>query len=138
MKNLILSLLAASLLISSCNQSSQASASTGNAENAPVMKFDKAIQDFGKLTVGGKVSFDYKFTNTGKTPLIITDGTASCGCTRPEWPKTPIKPGESGNIHVTFNSQGKTPGLQDKLITITANTVPAQNTMHLIGELTAN
>jgi hypothetical protein len=138
MKNLILSLLASSLLFSSCNQSSQASASTGNAENAPVMKFEKAIQDFGKLKVGGKVSYDYKFTNTGKSPLIITDGTASCGCTKPEWPTTPIKPGESGNIHVTFNSQGKTPGLQDKLITITANTVPAQNTMHLIGELTAN
>ena len=47
---------------------------------------------------------------------------------------TPIRPGESGNIHVTFDSSGKN-GLQDKLITITANTIPTQNVVHLIGEV---
>jgi len=140
MRTLFFSLVAAAMLFSSCHQST-GSATAGNtggsAENAPVMKFEKETHDFGKLIVGKKVSYDFKFTNTGKSPLIITDGYASCGCTKPEWPKAPIKPGDSGIIHVTFNSQGKTPGLQDKLITITANTVPAQNMVHLIGELTA-
>lgn len=139
MKKLIFSLITAGTLFSACNQSNagQTAGNTGNAENAPVMKFEKESHDFGKLPVGGKVSYDFKFTNTGKSPLIITDGYASCGCTKPTWPTTPVKPGENGVIHVTFNSAGKTPGLQDKLITITANTSPAQNQVHLIGELTA-
>jgi hypothetical protein len=68
--------------------------------------------------------------------LIIKDAVASCGCTKPEWPNTPIKPGESAAIKVTFNSLGKM-GLQDKQITITANTNPAQNLVHLIGEVDA-
>ena len=80
---------------------------------------------------------DFKFKNDGNSPLIITDGYASCGCTKPTWPKAPIKPGESGIIHVTFDSKGKM-GLQDKMITITANTVPPQNVVHLIGEVLVN
>jgi len=140
MKRLFLSLVMAGSLLSSCNQSGETnsgSATSGNAENAPVMKFEKDIRDFGKIKTGDKVSADFKFTNTGKSPLIITDGTASCGCTRPEWPKTPIKPGDKGIIHVTFSSIGKL-GLQDKLITITANTIPAQNRVHLIGEVSGH
>jgi hypothetical protein len=140
MKTLFFSLIAVGMLFSACHQStgnSTAGNTTSNAENAPVMKFEKQSHDFGKMAVGDKVSYDFKFTNAGKSPLIISDGYASCGCTKPTWPKTPIKPGENGVIHVTFNSQGKTPGLQDKLITITANTVPAQNNVHLIGELIA-
>ncbi len=127
------------MLFSACNSAGSKTAgnTTASAENAPVMKFEKESHDFGKLIVGNKVSYDFKFTNTGKSPLIITDGFASCGCTKPTWPKTPIKPGENGIIHVTFDSRGKSPGLQDKLITITANTTPAQNAVHLIGELTA-
>lgn len=129
------------MLFSACNQSkgssAAATATTANASNAPAMKFEKDTHDFGKIKMGQKVIYDFKFTNTGKSPLIITDATATCGCTKPEWPKDPVKPGETGAIHVTFDSSGKQ-GLQDKLITVTANTVPAQNTVHLIGEVLAN
>jgi hypothetical protein len=136
MKHLFLSLLAASMLLAACNHSSQTAGNTttGNASDAPKMKFEKETHDFGKIKGGDKVSYDFKFTNTGNSPLIITDATATCGCTKPEWPKAPVKPGESGAIHVTFNSAGKL-GLQDKMITITANTNPAQNMVHLIGEV---
>jgi hypothetical protein len=136
MKKLFLSLLAAGIILSACNQSNGTAANetTGDAANAPVMKFEKDTHDFGKINEADKVTYDFKFTNTGKSPLIITDAVATCGCTKPEWPHTPIKPGEGGSIHVTFNSAGKT-GLQDKMITITANTIPAQNMVHLIGEV---
>jgi hypothetical protein len=100
------------------------------------MKFEKESHDFGKIKTGDKVNYDFKFTNTGKSPLIISEAHATCGCTIPEWPKAPVKPGESGIIKVTFNSAGKT-GLQDKQITVTANTVPAQTMVHLIGEVLA-
>jgi len=139
MKKLILSLITASVLMA-CNQpakttTDQATTTTANAANAPVMKFEFESHDFGKIKQGDKTSYQFKFTNTGKSPLIIKDAIASCGCTKPEWPTTPIKPGESGAIKVTFNSASKM-GLQDKQITITANTNPAQNLVHLIGEVT--
>jgi hypothetical protein len=147
MKKLFLSLVTAGLLLSACNQSktggtaatadstaTPGAVTTANAANAPVMKFEKESHDFGKIKTGDKVNYDFKFTNTGKSPLIISDAHASCGCTIPEWPKAPVKPGESGIIKVTFNSAGKT-GLQDKQITVTANTVPAQTMVHLIGEV---
>jgi len=140
MKKLFLSLLAAGVLLAACNQNSgvgNATASTtANAADAPQMKFVKDTHDFGKIKTGDKVTYDFQFTNSGKTPLIITDAVATCGCTKPEWPHAPIKPGESGAIHITFNSAGKS-GLQDKQITITANTNPAQNRVHLIGEVAA-
>lgn len=139
MKNLFMTLLAGAMLFSACNHSnnSATASTTGNAADAPLMKFEKETHDFGKIKPGDKVSYDFKFTNAGKSPLIITDGYASCGCTKPTWPTTPIKPGDSGMIHVVFDSKGKM-GLQDKLITITANTNPAQNMVHLIGEVTLN
>jgi len=137
MKKLFFSLIAGCLIISSCHQSAttgDATTTTANAANVPVMKFDKETYDFGKIKQGDKVTYDFKFTNTGKSPLIITNAVATCGCTTPTYPKTPVKPGEGGLIHVTFDSAGKT-GLQDKMITITANTNPAQSRVHLIGEV---
>lgn len=155
MKKIILGLVAMSML-AACNQSNKATSATAvtttttpgatpvsatapsaaEVANAPVLKFDKDTYNFGKIKQGDKVSYNFKFTNSGKTPLIITSAVASCGCTTPEWPKAPVKPGDAGIIKVTFNSAGKT-GLQDKLITITANTIPSSTLAHLVGEVTA-
>lgn len=140
MKKLFLSLVAAGMLLSACNSSTAGNSSKTTADsaataaNAPVAKFEKESHDFGKIKEGDKVSYDFKFTNTGKSPLIITNARATCGCTTPTWPKAPVKPGESGVISVTFNSAGKS-GLQDKQITVTANTQPAETMVHLIGEV---
>jgi hypothetical protein len=132
-------ILAAVGLLSACNQGNgkqdNASATEKMAVgNGPILKFDKEIYDFGKIKAGDKVSYSYSFVNTGKSPLIITDAVASCGCTIPSWPNKPINPGNKEAIKVIFNSAGKS-GLIDKQITITANTVPAQTLVHLIGEV---
>jgi hypothetical protein len=135
MKTFFLSLIGAGMLICACNNSNKtAGGTTGNASDLPKMKFEKEAYDFGKIKSGVKVSYDFKFTNTGNAPLIITDARATCGCTKPEWPHMPIKPGDNGVIHVTFNSAGRQ-GLTDKQITVTANTNPAQNMVHLVGEV---
>jgi hypothetical protein len=128
----------------SCNNNQQEShqqdsSQTVNTEvtsesGTPTMKFEEDVYDFGKIKDGEKVSYDFKFKNEGNTPLIIKDATATCGCTVPEWTKEPIGPGQSGKISVIFDSSGKS-GLQDKVITITANTVPAQTQIHIIGEI---
>jgi len=142
MKKLFLALTAASILMA-CNQSAQnqstkdstATTAAVNA-NAPVMKFEFDSHDFGKVKSGDKVTYDFKFTNTGKSPLIISEAHASCGCTVPEWPKEPIQPGQGGKIKVTFDSSNKS-GLMDKQVTVSANTNPPQNVVHLVGEVLA-
>ena len=83
---------------------------------------------------GEKIEYAFKFTNTGKTDLIVTNATATCGCTIPSYPKEPIKPGSSGLIRVLFDSKGKT-GVQQKAITITANTNPNTKTIYISGEV---
>jgi hypothetical protein len=137
MKKLFLGLFAATMLLAACdatNTNNSTAATTVNAANAPVIKFDNESYDFGKIKQGDKVSYTFKFTNTGKSPLIIRDAVASCGCTTPEWTRTPILPGNKGILSLVFNSAGKS-GLQDKQITVTANTNPAQSMVHLVGEV---
>lgn len=104
--------------------------------DAPVMTFETINHDFGKIKEGEKVAYEFKFKNTGKTPLIISNATATCGCTVPETPKDPIKPGAEGVIKVVFDSMGKS-GLQDKVITVTSNANPAINDVHLTGDVKA-
>jgi len=139
MRKLLLALMAASMLMVACNHGTGSTASNdaGSTADRAVLKFEKETHDFGKIKAGDIVNYEFKFTNTGSSPLIITNAVASCGCTTPIWPKDPIKPGESGSIKVTFNSKGKM-GLQDKQIQVTANTNPPTNIVHLIGEVVLN
>jgi len=105
-----------------------------SAPDAAVMTFETINYDFGKIKEGEKVVYEFKFKNTGKTPLIISNATATCGCTVPETPKDPIKPGAEGVIKVVFDSTGKS-GLQDKVVSITSNGNPTINEVHLTGEV---
>jgi hypothetical protein len=103
--------------------------------NATEITFDENMFDFGIIKEGELVNHKFKFKNTGKNPLLITNASASCGCTVPNWSKEPIAPGQSGEIDVTFNSEGK-PNHAEKSVTVVANTTPT-NTMLLIkGEVT--
>ena len=102
--------------------------------DAAVVVFEREIFDFGKITQGDKVEHEFKFKNTGKSPLIVSNATATCGCTVPEIPKEPILPGKEGVIKVVFNSEGKE-GMQDKVVTVTSNANPSTSTVHLVGEV---
>lgn len=89
----------------------------------PVLQFETVEHDFGTIKEGDKVSYTYKFKNTGEAPLIIQDAKPSCGCTAPDWTKTPIPVGGEGFVKAEFDSKGK-PNIQNKTITVTANTWP--------------
>lgn len=104
--------------------------------NAPAFKFEKEVYDFGKITDGEVVTYDFKFKNIGNSPLIISSATATCGCTVPEYPKEPVAPGADGVIRVVFNSAGK-PGMQNKVVTITANTIPSLTELNILGMVEA-
>lgn len=105
-------------------------------KNQADFKFDAAEYNYGTIKAGDKVDYDFTFTNTGKEPLIITDARGSCGCTVPVWPKEPIKKGEKGTIHITFNSAGKV-GMQDKTVTITSNAKTNPMVLHIKGTVEA-
>ena len=89
----------------------------------PVITFDKESHDFGKVTQGEKVTFNFKFKNTGKSDLLITSVNTSCGCTASEFPREAIKPGEQRSLRVTFDSQGRK-GIQNKTVTVVSNCQP--------------
>ncbi len=103
-------------------------------DNAPIFEFDSKVVEFGQITQGEIVSKVFKFRNVGKTNLIISSAQGSCGCTIPKWPKEPIKPGESSQIDVKFDSNGKH-GMQNKTITLVANTIPNTMVIALKGEV---
>lgn len=106
--------------------SSEISGSANVEPNQPMttIELDKYTHDFGNIKEGERVSTVFKLKNTGNNPLIIKNVTASCGCTVPEWPTDPVGPGQTGQIKVEFNSEGKE-GAQNNAVIISANTSPA-------------
>jgi len=86
--------------------------------------FAETAHDFGTIQEGTVAEHVFKFTNNGEVPLIISNAQGSCGCTVPQYPKEPIAPGATGEILVSFNSQGRT-GNQQKFVSLTANTNPS-------------
>jgi hypothetical protein len=114
----IIYILLISVSIAACNQKASktqkldagAIETDESTNKEPVISFDKKIWDFGTITDGEVVEHTFRFTNTGTNDLIISNASASCGCTIPEWPKEPIAPGEKGEIKVEFNSNGKRHG----------------------------
>ncbi|MBV6644718.1 MAG: DUF1573 domain-containing protein [Cyclobacteriaceae bacterium] len=96
----------------------------------PAFAFKEENHDFGTINEGDIVDHTFTFTNTGEAPLIISNASASCGCTVPQWPKEPIPVGGSGDIKVQFNSRNK-PGIQNKTVTITANTFPTATKLRI-------
>ena len=101
----------------------------------PVMSFDKKDFDFGTINENDVVETVFNFTNTGKTDLIITNASATGGCTMPEWPKEPIKPGGVGTIKVKFNSRGKK-NKQNKTVTLSTNTRDGKELLKITAQVT--
>ena len=89
--------------------------------------FDTAVE-------GDKVEREYRFVNTGKKPLVITQANASCGCTVAEKPETPILPGDTSFIRVVFNSEGRF-GHNEKTIRVESNAYPPFPNLKLVGRV---
>lgn len=105
-----------------------------NAGKMAAIKFNETSYDWGTMKEGDKMTHIFKFSNTGVSDLVISDAQGSCGCTVPEWPKEPIKPGKSGEIKVVFDSAHKS-GPQTKTVTLTANTEPSKVTLLIKGNV---
>lgn len=98
------------------------------------MDFTDTFHDFGKMHEGEVASYDFKFTNNGKAPLLISNAAGTCGCTVPEYPREPIAPGQSAIIGVKFNSANKT-GLQNKTVNIFTNSNKGTHSLNIKAEV---
>lgn len=103
--------------------------------DGPVLSFAESKFDFGTIKEGDVVKHTYQFKNTGNQTLIISEVRVTCGCTTPEWTRTPVAPGQTGFITAQFNSAGK-PGQNHKVITVVSNSVTGNMPLSFITQVT--
>lgn len=132
MKKIISTLLILTVFFSfSCKENATEKINSENIEKAeqrdaqavyfPKIQFDKTEYDFGQITNGTPVETVFTYTNTGKSPLVVTNIKSTCGCTVPQdWSKEPLMPGASSQFTVKFNGKGA--NKVSKTITLTTNT----------------
>ena len=159
----ILIVLAAAITIASCKEADKTAEATTTTSTAPAAEtltpapntaaapqqntvdpatltkvewLDGMDKDFGKMKEGENLEVSFRFKNVGDKPLVISNVSASCGCTVPETPKKPYAPGETGVIKASFNSTGK-PGTQSKQVNVFANLDPAMTTLNFRVEVKA-
>jgi hypothetical protein len=101
--------------------------------NAPEITFDKLVHDYGTVAYGGDGVCTFKFSNSGKEPLILQQPQSSCGCTVPTWPKEPVLPGESNEIQVTYNTRRVGP--INKTVTIRSNAKTNTVVLRITGKV---
>ena len=100
------------------------------SEKQPVITFDKTEHDFGTILQGEVVTYSFHFTNTGSSPLIVSNVNTSCGCTIGDFSREPIAPGKDGYIKATYDSKGHQ-GFQSRALTVVTNTNPNQTVLRL-------
>lgn len=113
------------------SQTMSAKDSIKAAKNAPFMLFENTTHDYGTIPYNGDGTCEFKFKNTGKSPLIISNCQASCGCTVPDWPKDPIQKGATAIIKVKYNTTRV--GLIQKTITVTSNSLNSPVILNIKG-----
>jgi hypothetical protein len=101
--------------------------------NAPVITFEKTVHDYGTVKYEGDGKCEFKFTNTGKEPLILTTVKSSCGCTVPSWPREPILPGQSDVIKVEYKTNRV--GTINKTITVESNAKNKTEVLRITGQV---
>ena len=102
-------------------------------DSTQIQFIDSVRFNFDTINQGDKVEHNFRLKNIGEKSLVIARAFGSCGCTVPEYPKDPVKPGEIATIHVTFNSTGKPEGNIEKNVTLVCNTVKRNEMLYLNG-----
>ena len=97
-----------------------------------VLTFERETHDFGKVPEGTMATREFRFKNTGNQPIVIANVQASCGCTTPDWTKTPVLPGKSGMVKAVYSSAGR-PGVFNKTVTITSNATEPSKVLTIKG-----
>jgi hypothetical protein len=105
------------------------------ADTTLVIQFASVVHDYGTIQQGSDGGCEFKFENKGKTPLVLSNVRASCGCTVPTWPREPILPGSTGVIKVMYNTNNI--GNFNKSITVSSNAKNAEVILNIKGSVVA-
>lgn len=100
-----------------------------------VISFEKTVHEYGTIEQGSDGGAEFVFTNSGKTPLVLSNVRASCGCTVPTWPKEPILPGAKSSIKVVYNTN--LVGNFHKSITVNSNAKNSEVVLSIKGNVVA-
>ena len=99
------------------------------------MQLSETVHDFGKFNEeAGRQTYDFVVTNIGTDPLVIQNISVSCGCTMPEWTKSPIPAGGKGKVTAIYNPQNR-PGAFNQTLTIYSNSNPSPVVLTIKGEV---
>ena len=140
MKNILLTLSLTLFTFTSCGNDPFSKVDTKNVEvaaqrdavftNFAEMTFNKTVHDFGTIKNGAPQETTFTYTNTGETPLVVTDIKSTCGCTVPKnWNKSPLAPGESSTFTVNFDGKGA--NKVSKTINVFANTPKTKESVRI-------
>ncbi|MBT8316181.1 MAG: DUF1573 domain-containing protein [Lutibacter sp.] len=127
----IMTLLFIGFITFSINAQEKEVVQTVQDPNAPGIEFENEMIDYGKIDLNADGVRVFKFKNTGKSPLVISNIKSSCGCTVPKKPTEPIMPGETGEIEVKYDT--KRPGGFSKMITVSSNAPGAPIRLRIKG-----
>ena len=127
MKKLMLTIFAV-LMVSVYSHAQNNTAAAGDS-----IVFEKTVHDYGTIVQSSNGETEFVFVNRGKKPLVLNYVSASCGCTSPEWTKTPILPGEKGSVKVKYNTELL--GSFTKTVTVLSNAVNPNVTLTIRGNV---
>jgi hypothetical protein len=128
MKKLLLSLFFGYFIITGLSAQQNVA---GNAKDSII--FESTTHNYGTITQGSDGSCEFRFTNKGKTPIIITHVSSSCGCTAPDWSKAPVNPGDTGFVKAVYNTQIL--GVFSKTISVSSNAANSAVLLTIKGEV---
>ena len=131
MKKVILSMAVIVCSMFAVNAQDAAKPEAAANPNAAEIAFVTETIDYGTIEHNADGNREFKFKNTGKEPLIITNCQGSCGCTVPTWPKEPIKPGASSSIKVHYATDRV--GQFEKTVTVTSNAKTGSKVIKIKG-----
>ncbi len=114
---------------------SQEAGATVDSASMAVIKFENQVYDFGKIPYAGDGTHVFNFTNEGKSPLVLTNVRATCGCTIPEWNREPIAPGKSDKVSVKYDTRRTGPFT--KTVTVQSNASNSTMQITIKGEVQA-
>lgn len=123
--------------MAACGSKEESSEDQPVTEGYGKIEFEELEFDFGQIKQGEIVTHTFKFRNVGEADLIIKSANASCGCTVPTWTKKPIASGEMGEIVIKFDTSGRK-GIQNKTVTIVANTEEGNTKIKFTAEVVTN
>ncbi len=102
-------------------------------EKQAEIKFEVTTIDYGEVEFESDGKRVFKFKNVGTAPLIFKRISSSCGCTIPKKPEKPIKPGDSGEIEVEYDT--KRVGIFMKAISVVSNSKNSSIVLRIKGEV---